>query len=500
MDTYCVYCREKTQPLDPAYIITCNGKLQLQARCGVCEKTKSTFLKQGNGVFNTLLNKLPLPEIHLRLPKDVLTEQVPAGDFNNTGTYSFCGPFTKLEKRLQQGYTGVNNLDRACLQHDIAYNQNSDTNNRNIADDILAKAAMDIANDVNAPAYERQQGRTVAAIMAAKSRFGLGIKPKKQVKFVEQHDFSDALAEELHRGLRRKFQRRRVQVFGVDEIWSADLVDMQYFSKNNDGFRYLLTVIDVLSKFAWAVPLKDKTGKSVATAFEKIVKESDRKPMKLWVDKGTEFYNNVMDQFLRENKIDRYSSESEFKAAVVERFNRTLKTNMYKYFTAKNTFRYVDVLDKLLHKYNSTKHNTIGMTPTEASKPENETKVFNRLNLETVRTKVKPKFSVGDRVRITKYKTVFDKGYLPNWTEEVFLISEVKSTIPVTYKIKDLQDEPVLGSFYERQLQKANQEVYRIEKVIRRRTKNGIKEVYVKWRGYPDKFNQWISESDVQDL
>jgi hypothetical protein len=288
-------------------------------------------------------------------------------------------------------------------------------------------------------------------------------------------------------------------VFGVDEIWSADLVDMQYDSKDNNGFRYLLTVIDVMSKFAWAVPLKDKTGKSVAAAFEKIMKESDRKPMKLWVDKGTEFYNNVMDKLLKENTIDRYSSESEFKATVVERFNRTLKTNMWKYFTAKNTNRYVDVLDKLLQIYNNTKHNSIEMTPIEASKPENEAEVFKRLHPETVRVKNKPKFNVGDRVRITKYKTVFEKGYWPNWTEEVFVITAVKPTIPVTYRIKDLQDESVVGSFYERELQKANQEVYIFE-VIRRRTKNGIKEVYVKWRGYPDKFNQWIPESDVQDL
>jgi hypothetical protein len=150
------------------------------------------FISQGSGFFNTLLNKLPLPEIHLRLPKDIPTEQVPGGDFNNIRTYSFCGPFTKLEKRLQQGYRGVNNLDRACMQHDIAYSKNSDTKNRNFADDILAKIAMDIVNDVNAPAYERQQARTVAAIMAAKSRFGLGTKPKKQVRFEEQQDFSNA--------------------------------------------------------------------------------------------------------------------------------------------------------------------------------------------------------------------------------------------------------------------------------------------------------------------
>ena len=500
MDSYCIYCRKKTKSLDPAYANTTNNRLCLKAKCAQCGKTKSTFLKQGSGVFNTLLNKLPLPEMHLRLPKDVRTEQVPGGDFNNTGTYSFCGPFTKLEKRLQQGYEGVNNLDKACKQHDIAYSQNSDTKNRNVADDILAKLAMDIANNVNEPAYERQQARTVAAVMATKSRFGLGTKPKKQVWFEDQQDFSDALAEELHSGVRRKFQRRRVQVFGVDEIWSADLVEMQDFSKDNDGFRYLLTVIDVMSKYAWAVPLKDKTGNSVTAAFEKIVKESGRKPMKLWVDKGKEFYNKVMDRFLEENKIDRYSSESELKATVVERFNRTLKTIMWKYFTAKNTHKYVNVLDKLVHIYNNSNHSTIGMAPTEASKPEHEVEVFRRLHPETVQTKAKPKFSIGDRVRITKYKTVFEKGYWPNWTEEVFVIYEVRPTIPVTYRIKDYQDELVAGSFYEKELQKAKQEVYRIEKVIRKRTKNGIKEVYVKWRGYADKFNQWIPESDVKDL
>ena len=178
MDSYCVYCQKKSISLDPAYIITSNGRLQLQAICGICGKRKSMFSSEGSGIFNTMLNKLPLPEIHLRLPKDIPTEQVPGGDFNNTGTYSFCGPFTKLQKRLQQGYKGVNNLDRACMQHDIAYSQNSDTKNRNFADDILAKVAIDIVNDPDEPAYERLQAKTVAAIMAAKSRFGLGTNSK----------------------------------------------------------------------------------------------------------------------------------------------------------------------------------------------------------------------------------------------------------------------------------------------------------------------------------
>ena len=142
------------------------------------------------------------------------------------------------------------------------------------------------------------------------------------------------------------------------------------------------------------------------------------------------------------------------------------------------------------------------MTPSEASKPENEAKAMDKFYSDFAATRKKPKFKIGDKVRITKYKTIFAKGYWPNWTEEVFVISAVKLTNPVTYRLKDLQDEELKGSFYEKELQKINQEVYRVEKVKRwrRNPLNGKREAYVKWQGYPDKFNQWIPESDFEDL
>ena len=305
--------------------------------------------------------------------------------------------------------------------------------------------------------------------------------------------WSDLLAEELHKPIKRRFPTRRVIVGGVDDTWSADLVDMQSFSKHNDGVKYLLNVIDVFSKYAWSVPLIDKTGKSMTRAFDTIV--GKRKPSKLWVDRGGEFYNRAMDRWLEENGIERYSTYNEGKAVVVERFNRTLKTRMWKYMSANTTYRYIDVLDELLRKYNSSYHRSIRMTPIKASDKRNESAVWNHLYGNAV-DPIKPKLKVGDRVRISKKKTIFEKGYTPNWTEEVFEITRVQDTTPVTYKIKDWNGVAIDGSFYEPELQKTAQDVFRIEKVIRRRGQRAL----VKWEGYPNTFNSWVSIDALTDL
>src|SRR6266496_6652036 len=198
-----------------------------------------------------------------------------------------------------------------------------------------------------------------------------------------------------------------------------------------------------------------------------------------------------MQEWRKENNITRYSTHGEHKSAVVERFNRTLKTNMWKRFTAENTRVWINMLDKLMNDYNNKYHNTIEMTPTEASKKENEVEVLN--NQEFVeRTVDKHKFKVGDRVRISRIKGLFEKGYLPNWSEEVFEIVEGKNTNPYTYILKDSQGEVVVGSFYTEELQKTSQEVYRIEKVLRKKKINGVEHVFVKWLGYDKKFNEWI--------
>jgi hypothetical protein len=278
---------------------------------------------------------------------------------------------------------------------------------------------------------------------------------------------------------------------------------MQEWSEENKGFRYMLNVIDVFSKFAWSIPLKDKKGITVLNAFKLIVKKSGRIPKHIWVDEGKEFYNKNMDEWLKENNIIRYSTHGEHKSAVVERFNRTLKTNMWKRFTAENTRNWIDMLDKLMSEYNNRKHSTIKMSPVEGSKKENEEIVWNNLNNKVNTVTSKQKFKVGDTVRISRIKATFEKGYLPNWSEELFTVVEVKRTNPFTYKLSDANGKILEGSFYNEELQKSvqkEQDVYRVEKLIRKKKINGIEHGLVKWVGYSDKFNTWEPMTNIIKL
>ena len=286
-------------------------------------------------------------------------------------------------------------------------------------------------------------------------------------------DWSQQLAEELHKPITRNFRKRRVISHGIDKIWAADLVEMQKYSKWNKGLKYLLMVIDIFSKYGWILALKDKKTESVSLAFDLIFKKSKRKPEKLWTDKGSEFISKHFKDFLKKNNIMLYHTQNEEKSSVVERWNRTMKNRMWKMFSANNNTVYWDKLDKLVDDYNNTKHSSIKMTPTEASKKGNEKQVFANLYEDEIFLKPgKPKFTIGDKVRLSKYKRkVFDKGYTPNWTEEVFGIDKVNLTKPVTYNVVDLLGEKVEGSFYEKELQKAKQQTFRIEKVVRRHNK-----------------------------
>ena len=211
---------------------------------------------------------------------------------------------------------------------------------------------------------------------------------------------------------------------------------MQAFSKDNNGIKYLLTVIDVFSKFVWIVPLKRKTGKEVAYAFSNILRE--RKPCKAWVDKGKEFYYKDVQKL-----VNLYSIENEQKSCAIERFNRTIKEKIFKYFSANNTRKYIDALDLLVGQYNNMIHSSIKMTTVEANREVNENKVWRNLYPEFGGKTFIPKFSIRDNVRLTKKKTTFVKGYTQRWTEEVFTISKIQLTIPVTYKITDYNGEEI---------------------------------------------------------
>jgi hypothetical protein len=172
---YCLRCKIRTETPNEVDKILSNGRHAKSGTCVVCGRKKYQILKSGGSILNTMLNKLQLPEMHLSLHSAIQFEVVPNGSFQNTGKYSYCRPFTKLDKRLAQGYRGVNQLDKACLNHDIAYSKNSDTASRNMADDVLAAAASQTTLG-DAPENEKKSARTVSAIMSAKSRFGLGNK------------------------------------------------------------------------------------------------------------------------------------------------------------------------------------------------------------------------------------------------------------------------------------------------------------------------------------
>ena len=258
-------------------------------------------------------------------------------------------------------------------------------------------------------------------------------------------------------------------------------------------------IIEVFTKYGWAIPLKTKTGVEVSRAFEKLWKnKAVPHPKKLWTDKGKEFYNKSMNELLSKNNIELYSTENEEKSSIVERWNRTIKRNMWKYFTANNTTKYIDVLPQIIEKYNTTYHRSIKCTPTVARKPSSRQHVEEALYGRKLPPLKRPKFKVGDRVRILKKKKTFEKGFTPSWTEELFTVCEVKPTNPPTYAIEDTKGERIQGTLYEQELQKTTQEIYRIEKVLKRRTtRDKVKEVYVKWRGYSNAFNSWIPLRDL---
>ena len=305
----------------------------------------------------------------------------------------------------------------------------------------------------------------------------------------------------LHKPVRHRFKRNRVIVGSMDEEWEADLVIMDSLSKTNKGYNYILTVIDVLSKFAWVEPIKTKSGENLVKAFEKICKKG-RQPEKLHTDKGTEFTNRLFQRFLKDKNILFFTTHNDTKASIVERFNRTLKGKMWKYFTAKNTTKYIDVLQKLMYSYNHSRHRSIGMKPADVNL-ENESVVWQRLYGDEPRKPIKYKFNVGDQVRISKARRTFKKGYLPSWTEEIFTITKRVPRRPPVYNIADYHGEELEGTFYEQELQsiiKKDTDFYRIENVIKSRMRGKRREYLVKWLGYSNDFNSWVPEDNVKDI
>ena len=328
---------------------------------------------------------------------------------------------------------------------------------------------------------------------------------KRKIK-VPDRVIKDYLKQEesytIHKYIpKKKFKRNRTISYGIDYCWQADLVDMSQLKKYNNDNTFILTVIDVFSRFAFAKIIKNKSAQSIVKAFNEIFKESRRKPLNLMTDKGNEFINKSLKNFFLPFRIKIYTLNSEMKASMIERFNRTLKTKMWKYFTSKQTYKYTDVLKKLIESYNKTNHNALKLAPCEVNK-NNEKKIFKSQYEDKEMPIIKIKFKEGDKVRISKDKLIFEKGYTPNFTREIFIIDKVLARNPVVYKIKDLLDEKIDGIFYEEQLQKILKldNIYYISEILKKRTRKGKKEYLVSWLGYPDKFNSWESQDNFINL
>ena len=321
---------------------------------------------------------------------------------------------------------------------------------------------------------------------------------KAKRKRLNAPEWKKTLVKELLKPRIKRFKRRHVTSLGVDRIWTADLADMRKYARQNKGYKYILVVLDVFSRYAWAQPLTSKTGVTTTQAFKDIFKKGNHSSY-LWTDRGTEFYNASMRRLLKSKNIQLYSTHNEPKAMIAERFIRTLRKKIESNYILTGSRVWYDILPQLIHEYNTTYHRSLKMTPEEARKPENCMRVIKLQNWD--RSPEKPVFEVGDRVRISVIKSLFSKGATANWSEEIFEIYKVnRTTQPITYRLQDLAGEVIEGAFYKEQLQKTEQEIYRIERAYRKRVKNdGTKEFYVKWSGYQNKFNQWIPEEDVYE-
>ena len=273
------------------------------------------------------------------------------------------------------------------------------------------------------------------------------LKKKQVIEYLQMQDIYTS-----YKPVKKVFSRRKTIASHIDAIWQGDLVVLNQIKQENSNFSYILTCIDLVSRFAFAEPTRTKSPKDVVKAFDIIIKRSGRKPVKLHTDAGNEFKGKHAQSYFKENNIIHYTSFSDMKAAVCERFNKTLKTKMFKFFEKKASLRYVDNLQSMVNAYNNAPHRSLRYhSPSEVN--EKNQKYFWRLQFPVKRNE-KPVFKVGDYVRLSRYATVFRKSYLRSYTNELFIIHEIKHTIPICYKIKDMNGSIIHGIFYKQELSK----------------------------------------------
>ncbi len=359
------------------------------------------------------------------------------------------------------------------------------------ANDILRSVYIDPANKGSFGGIKR--------LVQSAREVDKKIKEKDAIQFLRSFD-----SYTLHKSRVKRFPRQVTYAPSIDYQWQADLVIIPQLAKHNDGYNNLLTVIDVFSRYAFVEPLRVKTGKALIEAFDSILKRSKRKPKFLQTDKGTEFTNIEFQAYLKQKEIFFFASVSDTKAALCERFNRTLKERMWRYFSFAHTHRYVDILQDLVSSYNSSVHRSIGIAPALVNS-RNEAAIRKKLSESVVYNKrSRPLYKAGDAVRIDRAKQIFEKGYEYNWSREIFYIDKVYDVYkPFMYRLRDDQNEIIEGRFYEQQLQPvlvSKETLYEVEKIVSKRKRaDGKVEYLLKYLGYPHSANTWELADNVVD-
>ncbi|KAL4152739.1 hypothetical protein QTP88_000572 [Uroleucon formosanum] len=460
-------------------------------------KRKYTALKQGKADIHSLVSETlspiiePLEKIkHLSPPIELkednnIEDSFKINDwFKSYDIDKTYGPKIRANGSVHLGKKEINLVDNTLTIEDISYpltqglgnllfSKNPKLYTKNDLDaykSILTQTSAYLTADEK---KIKQGGNKYHNIIQNLFRSGRGLSMKLQkhnlVYWNDPNELVDRLrlllaskaaAFELHKPARKNYTRRRVNVYGKNDLWQADLVEMIPYSKKNKGYKYILCVIDCFTKFAWAIALKSKTAKEVSSAMSKILIK--RAPKLLQLDNGKEFYNSTFDELMSKYNIHKYSTYSTMKACIVERFNRTLKEKMFKEFTARGSHEWISILPSLINEYNNSKHRTIGMTPVQADANPTLVEIKHR---KIINSKIK--FNVGDNVRVSTYKGVFAKGYLPSWSTEIFKIVKINETLPTTYQLQDYTGKPIAGCFYSEEILKTNYpNDYLVEKII----------------------------------
>ena len=339
------------------------------------------------------------------------------------------------------------------------------------------------------------------AAFAGKKAFADAV--REHYQSIKQKDVDKLLssvdAYTLHKPTKRESLYRRIYTKGINYLYQMDLVDMTKYADENDGFKFIITIIDTFSKKAWAFKLKRKSAEAINQVMKPYFEIN--KPHKIEFDQGSEFVNQSFKKLLRKHKIKYFHVYSDRKGAIIERFNRTLKTRMYRSFTARGSHRWVDVLQDLIDGYNSSKHRSIGnFTPNSVNK-SNE-KLIRRILYPPIKRKqinAKPIFNVGDSVRIVMKKETFQKGYEQTHSYQVYEVYKVLKTYPVTYKIRDYAGKKLKGCFYKNEIQLVDKsdDVWPINKILGTVKRKGVTYYRVNYLGYPEDLTELIPQQDL---